>query len=149
MHSLGDLVRSPRLRPDGTGGGWLGARHFELVHSAKVVGPRLRPPADATGPQGAPLSRLGGAGPNSNCDYLVSVLREGWDRGRETSRLRLTHTAHRLGPLEAIITGLPVPQVIRLRGGDVSPYREVRAVPVELEIRRLMEPHLASSKRER
>lgn len=116
---------------------WFGARYYELVHSAKVSGPRWRP-ATGIGLHGEPPA--GGesaADAVPGCDYLVSVLREEWEPGGEMARLRLMHMAPKLGPLHATITGLAVPHFIRVSGGTLTPFREVRPVPIALEIRRI------------
>lgn len=130
MYPLADLVVLRQSPPDGFGGGWFSARHFDLVHSATVSGPRVRPPSLAEGQDRFPAHDQ-----QSRSEYLVSVLREDWESGQHKARVRLMHTAPGAGPLDTVVTGIPVPLVVRLSGGDISPFREVPTGPIGLEIR--------------
>jgi hypothetical protein len=136
MHPPAELVAFHRPPRDEPRGEWLGARHYELLHSAKVVGPRLGPPTDARSyDESSPAGEAATDGP-SECDYLVSVLREEWEAGGAMARLRLLHTSPELGPLEAVVTGLAVPQFLRVSGGTLTSFRVVRPEAIALELRR-------------
>lgn len=91
-------------------------RRYELIYSTYV-----------SPPQG------GWAQGEAVC--LVSLLREDWELGDHQSRIRIMHTAPELGPLESVLTGVAIPWVIRLNGGEMSPFRVVQPVPIGLEIR--------------
>jgi len=107
---------------------WVCARGFELVHSGKVG---LRLPSPAIGPDqdcGLPTEQ-------SQDDFLVSVLREDWPDGNPQCRVRVRHAVAGAGPLTAVITGPPVPLVIRLDRGDSSIAHRFYPARIDLEIR--------------
>jgi len=110
---------------------WVCARGFELVHSSRVAG---RPSALVTGLDASVLSDP--AATSVADDFLVSVLREDWPAGREQCRVRVVHTVAGAGPLTAVITGPPVPLVIRLDHGERSIPHRFFPARVDLEIRR-------------
>lgn len=117
MTTLADSVASDPSAPGEPGGHPLSGRRYELVHSAMVAAPG------------------GAAEGDRECQCLVSVLREEWEVGVRRARLRLMHTAPGLGPLVSVVTGGPVPWIVRLRGGEISPFREVVPAPIGLEVR--------------
>ncbi|MEP6474273.1 MAG: hypothetical protein ABJC74_11155 [Gemmatimonadota bacterium] len=108
------------------------ARGFDLVHSAQVTGRSAPLPAGrTTGPVTPQFTRR----PSEADDFLVSVLREDWPMGKEQCRLRVTHSAGVVGSLTVVVSGPPVPLVIRLACGEGSiPYRFL-PVWVDLELR--------------
>lgn len=110
---------------------WVCARGFELVHSSRVPGFEQPERIRAAGESSARAAEPAGVH-----EYLVSVLREEWPEGREQCRLRVMHSAPGVGSLTAVVTGPPVPLVLRLERGDSSPAQRLFPVRIDLEIRR-------------
>ncbi|HKV75058.1 MAG TPA: hypothetical protein VJN95_11105 [Gemmatimonadales bacterium] len=112
------VAREAPMAPAGNAGGERHRtyRQYELVYSTYVSPPE-------------------GGWAEAEVIGLVSILREDWEPGEHLSRIRIMHTAPELGPLELVLTGVPMPWVVRLNGGEISPFRVVQPVPVGLEIR--------------
>src|SRR5882672_4688116 len=133
MYPLADLVVLHQPAPGESDADALSARRYELIHSEMVIAPGRSTP--------------GGSPEEFGCECLVSVLREEWGAVPQRARIRVMHTAPALGPLESVITGMPVPWIVRLRGGEISPFREIAAVPISLEVRHAGRPEGARALR--
>ncbi len=128
-----DAPTAPQLRLAGISAReLLFARGFDLVHSAQVTGRAAPLPAGRTvGPVTPQSTRR----PSEADDFLVSVLREDWPAGKEQCRLRVTQSAGGVESLTAVVSGPPVPLVIRLERGESSIAYRFVPVWVDLELR--------------
>ena len=134
MYSLAELAVRPHSALGASGGGRPRARRYELIHSATVTTPRH--------------GLAAGTPAEFDCECLVSVLREEWVSAPHRARLRIMHTAPGLGPLESVVTGVSVPWIVRLTGGETSPFREVAPASIGLELRLVGRVEVARALRE-